>query len=97
MSQRQQVSIQEATQAGINAIEKYYPNPTDGKVTVSTDSEVEAIVIYTLDGRPVGGWKFISLSDSQATLDVSSLADGIYLLTVRTKNGTTVKKLTVAR
>lgn len=77
MSQRQQVSIQEATQAGINAIEKYYPNPTDGKVTVSTDGEVEAIVIYTLD--------------------VSSLADGIYLLTVRTKNGTTVKKLTVAR
>ena len=77
--------------------EGIYPNPTDGKVTVSTDGEVEAIVIYTLDGRPVGGWKFISLSDSQATLDVSSLADGIYLLTVRTKNGTTVKKLTVAR
>ena len=53
--------------------------------------------IYTLDGRPVGGWKFISLSDSQATLDVSSLPDGIYILSLRTANGVATKKLTVAR
>lgn len=74
-----------------------YPNPTDGKVTVSTDGEVEAIVIYTLDGRPVGGWKFLSLTDSQATLDVSILPDGLYLLAVRTADATTTHKLTVRK
>jgi len=74
-----------------------YPNPTDGQVTVVTDGEVEAIVIYTADGRPVGGWKMLSLSDDHATLDVSILPDGLYLLTVRTANATTTHKLTVRK
>lgn len=74
-----------------------YPNPTDGKVTVATDGKVKSIVIYTLDGRPVGGWKFLLLTDSQATLDVSSLPDGIYILSLRTANGVATKKLTVVR
>ncbi|MBR6292465.1 MAG: C10 family peptidase [Bacteroidales bacterium] len=65
-----------------------YPNPTDRMLTVATGGEVEAIVIYTLDGRPLGGWKLLSLGGGSATLDVSTLADGTYILTVRLADGT---------
>ena len=57
-------------------------------LTVATGGEVEAIVIYTLDGRPLGGWKLLSLGGGSATLDVSTLADGTYILTVRLADGT---------
>ena len=71
-----------------------FPNPTDGQVTVATDGEVEAIVIYTADGRPVGGWKILSLSGDHVTLDVSILPDGLYVLSLRTMSGTAIHKLT---
>ena len=70
-----------------------YPNPTDGQVTVVADATIEAIVVYTTDGRPVGGWKLLSLSDNRATLDVSPLPDGLYLLSLRTMGGTATHKL----
>ena len=65
-----------------------YPNPTNGELTVTTGDEVESIVIYTLDGRLVGGWQMLSLNDEKATLYVSDLADGTYILTVRFADGT---------
>lgn len=70
------------------AREDIHPNPTDRLLTVATGGEVEAIVIYTLDGRPLGGWKLLSLGGGSATLDVSTLADGTYILTVRLADGT---------
>ena len=74
-----------------------YPNPTDGKVTATTDGKADAIVIYTMDGRPIGGWNILSLDDNQVTLDVSTLPSAPYLLTIRTPNGITTKKLVVSR
>ena len=82
---------QQATSDGL------YPNPTDGQVTVATDGEAQDIIIYTTDGHPVGGWKLISLSDSHATLDVSNLPDGLYLLSIHTPQGVATKKLTVRK
>lgn len=70
------------------------PNPTDGQVTVAADGDVEAIVIYTADGRPVGGWKILSLSGDHVTLDVGPLPDGLYILSLRTMSGTATHKLT---
>lgn len=72
-----------------------YPNPTDGQITVIMDGEAQAIIIYTTDGRPVGGWKLLSFSDRHATLDVSILPDGLYLLSVQTSSGTKTYKLSV--
>ncbi len=74
-----------------------YPNPTDGQVTVATDGEVESIVIYTSDGRPVGGWKYITIGEYGATLDVGNLPAGAYILRIHTPRGVTAKKLTVRR
>ena len=65
-----------------------HPNPTDRLLTAATDGEVDAIIIYTIDGRPVGGWRILSLNDEKTTLDVNSLADGAYILTVHLVDGT---------
>ena len=80
-----------------SASDGLYPNPTDGKVTATTDGKADAIVIYTMDGRPIGGWNILSLDDNQVTLDVSTLPSGTYLLTIRTPKGITTKKLVVSR
>ena len=64
-----------------------YPNPTSGEVTMIVDGKVQAIVIHNIMGQPVGGWRIVSLNDSQVTLDVSPLPSGPYLLVVRTVSG----------
>lgn len=64
-----------------------FPNPTDGPLTMYTDGEPQKVLIYTLDGRPVGGWRLTALGDDFVTLDVSSLRPGPYLLSVTTPSG----------
>lgn len=63
------------------------PNPTSGPLTMETDGEAEAIVVYDLQGRPVGGWLLENLTDRGFTIDVSALRPGPYLLAVRTPSG----------
>lgn len=65
-----------------------FPNPTDGPLTVETDGMATAIVVYDLMGRPIGGWQLDALTKTHATLDVSSLRPGAYLLAVQTETGT---------
>ncbi len=65
-----------------------FPNPTDGPLTMHTDGEPQKVLIYTLDGRPVGGWHLTALGDDFVSLDVSSLRPGPYLLSVVTATST---------
>jgi hypothetical protein len=67
-----------------------YPNPTTGITTVevqislNTESEIE---IYNLSGSVVQREKFILTSgDSKKQIDISNLANGIYLLKVTANN-----------
>ena len=46
------------------------------------------MVVYDLMGRPVGGWRLDALTKTHATLDVSSLRPGAYLLAVQRETGT---------
>ena len=64
-----------------------FPNPTDGPLTMSTDGEPQEVLIFTLDGHPVGGWKLTALGDDFVSLDVSSLRSGPDLLSVVTPLG----------
>ena len=66
-----------------------YPNPTSGELTVTAEGEVQDIVIYNAQGKPVGGWNMLSMASGRITLDVSPLPAGTYLLTVRTTDGKT--------
>lgn len=65
-----------------------FPNPTDGPLTMCTDGEPQKVLVYTLDGRPVGGWHLTVLGDNFVTLDVSPLRPGPYLLSVVTTTTT---------
>lgn len=69
-----------------------FPNPTDGPLTMYTDGEPQQVLIYTLDGRPVGGWRLTALGDDFVTLDVSPLRSGTYLLSVTTPTATRIAR-----
>ena len=69
-----------------------YPNPTTGELTVGTDGEAEAIVVYNAKGSPVGGWNIEWMTGEWLSLDVSTLHPGAYILTVRTHGGTRVAR-----
>ena len=64
-----------------------FPNPTDGPLTMPVDSEAQEVFVFTLDGRPVGGWRLTAHTKTAVTLDVSHLAPAAYLLSVRTSSG----------
>ena len=57
-----------------------FPNPTDGPLTLATDGMAQAVLVYTLGGNPVGGWRIVTL------------APGAYLLSVATLAGTRTAK-----
>ncbi len=56
------------------------PTPTDGPLTLATDGMAQAVLVYTLGGNPVGGWRIVTL------------APGTYLLSVATLAGTRTAK-----
>lgn len=64
-----------------------FPNPTEGELKMSVGGTVESIVVYNLQGQPVGGWHMLAVSDGNITIDVRPLRSGTYLLCVRTTDG----------
>lgn len=73
--------------------DQVYPNPTDGEVTVHADGEVQGIVIYNMQGLPVGGWKLLTMTSGRVTLDVSPLSAGTYLVRVATPQAVVSRKV----
>ena len=63
-----------------------YPNPAKSTVTINTT--VENIVVYSVAGQKL-------METSNNNFDVSSLANGIYLVKITTAEGTAVKQLSV--
>jgi uncharacterized repeat protein (TIGR01451 family) len=64
-----------------------YPNPAHGNVTVTLDAangNLETIALYDMVGKMVK--KISGISQTQATLDISMLAKGMYLMEVFTEN-----------
>jgi hypothetical protein len=63
-----------------------YPNPSDGKVTVSNQrSALRAVEVVNVSGVQVS--LITGLSDYTTTIDLSSLGSGLYLLKVNTADG----------
>ena len=66
-----------------------YPNPVkDGKITIK--GSYASVNIYDVFG------KLVLATESQETIDVSSLSKGVYFTNIKTKNTITVKKITIA-
>jgi len=66
-----------------------YPNPTTDAIIFELDNpeEVQSIVIYGLDGRVVQHQE-VNASLSRLEMDVSSLANGVYVVQCSTNSGT---------
>ena len=69
-----------------------YPNPTNDKIYIVTEAEVEEVVVYTITGVIVGQQ---STDNRQQTLsiDLSELNAGIYFIKINTEEGNIVKRI----
>lgn len=70
-----------------------YPNPvSDGIVNVSASSYINQVAIYSVSGALMGRYP---VSDRQVTLNVGSLASGIYIMAIHTTDGVKTTRLIV--
>ena len=66
-----------------------YPNPVKNVLTITGD--YSSANIYDVFG------KLVLTSQTQKTIDVSTLSNGVYFVNINTENTITVKKITIAK
>jgi hypothetical protein len=79
---------------------KIFPNPVSDRLTVNLNSDIPQLVIVTIynqDGREVQTFTGNYDGISGITLDISALAEGFYLLSVRNGYGTKTGNFAVVR
>ncbi|MCU0432044.1 MAG: T9SS type A sorting domain-containing protein [Bacteroidia bacterium] len=94
------VGVEEAALAGVGL--HIFPNPFDASATVQLNLEQTeniTVEVYSLDGKLVLAENKGEMTAGQhnIALDGTTLADGMYFVTIRTgNNGTITRKVTVA-
>ena len=79
--------------SGVQAL--IYPNPSNGKVTVSWSENLETTIdLFDLQGRSILS-KQINTSNTE--LDINEFSDGIYLISVRNEKVKTTKKIVLKK
>ncbi|WP_430615354.1 T9SS type A sorting domain-containing protein [Flavobacterium sp. JP2137] len=69
----------------------YYPNPTSDRIHITYKEVIESYIVYDSNGRKVAHQHN---QDTQASVDLSSFATGVYLIQIRTATSTqTIKVL----
>ncbi|NHN26094.1 T9SS type A sorting domain-containing protein [Flavobacterium jejuense] len=67
-----------------------YPNPSKGLFTINTNSTIESIEIYDVQGRIVQTKK----SNEKSTfVDISSFSNGIYFMKIKSEKGENIEKI----
>lgn len=69
---------------------KVYPNPTNGIVTIQSDSEIENITIYNQIGQLISTTK-------KSDIDISALPAGIYMMQIKFENGFTATQKVIKK
>ena len=72
---------------------KVYPNPTKHFVTVEAENMTE-VSVYNLLGQCV--MQKVA-EESQTTIDLQNVSEGLYLLRVKTENGIISKRIAIER
>jgi Leucine-rich repeat (LRR) protein len=77
---------------GVNELElakkiSIYPNPAKSEINISSDNIIESIEFIDVFGKVIK-----SSLNSNNTIDVSNLSNGLYFLQVYTKEGSAIKK-----
>ena len=71
-----------------NDLISVYPNPTQSTLTINSNGiEINSMKLYAINGEIILNEKF------QSTLDINSVANGIYFLELETPNGMIRKKV----
>ncbi|MBL4585783.1 MAG: T9SS type A sorting domain-containing protein, partial [Flavobacteriales bacterium] len=70
--------IREASVADV----RIYPVPTRNLLNIISDQQIDEISVYTINGKLIR-----TFSQNTQTIDVSALANGMYLLVTQTKTG----------
>lgn len=65
-----------------------FPNPTTDNININSESEIQMVELYNLQGQRVA-----VENGNVHTISVSSLANGMYILKVTTENGTSTYKI----
>ncbi|RZJ67843.1 MAG: T9SS type A sorting domain-containing protein [Flavobacterium sp.] len=79
----------EAPQFSVSTVQ-LFPNPTNGFVNVSASSEISAINIFDISGRLV---KTLAANSSEIQIDLNGFTSGIYLLDIKSINGSSIQKV----
>ncbi|MCB0464688.1 MAG: T9SS type A sorting domain-containing protein, partial [Aequorivita sp.] len=69
------LSVGENSLAGFS----YYPNPTNGKLSLNSVSDIESVSMYNLLGQQVLSSK---IGATTSDLDISGLTTGTYIMKV---------------
>jgi hypothetical protein len=83
---------------GINEIERaeenicIYPNPNSGKFTLTSNSIIQSIVIFNINGKRIYTDSGFT-QQMQKEIDLSDYDKGVYLLKIKTSTGIETKKL----
>ncbi|HEX9980899.1 MAG TPA: T9SS type A sorting domain-containing protein [Flavobacterium sp.] len=67
-----------------------FPNPVNDVLNISNNAMIKSYQITDLNGRII---RNASVNNSEASVNVSDLASGMYILNVTAENGTIVKKI----
>lgn len=70
-----------------------FPNPADGFTEITSKSEIIELKLMDFKGKVLLKNKFIHCNKYR--IELSDLFDGIYLLSVATKNGSATKKISI--
>ncbi len=62
-----------------------FPNPANSNVTISTDTQISSIAVYTLSGQEVLNMEVNGLNTAE--LNIENLNSGVYLVKVLGSNG----------
>ncbi len=67
-----------------------YPNPTADRVTISAQGMMESVSMYDVYGKLISTMK---VNDTNAIVDLSSYASGVYFARITTENGVVTKRI----
>lgn len=67
-----------------------YPNPTEKTLNISAGVQIEFIEFKDIQGRTL---EYKKVNDKIALIDISNYSNGVYLLTINTRDKSVVKKI----
>ena len=71
---------------------KVYPNPTNDRLYIETETETNDITIYDVYGR-VQNLRISESQNLRISIDVAKLNAGIYFIKINTEEGNIVKRI----